>query len=36
LPAIAHDPMGLLKALGEKNWVFYRAVFGSTPPPASR
>ena len=29
LNGVAHDPMGVLDALGDKNWAFYRDVFGS-------
>jgi enterochelin esterase-like enzyme len=28
LPAVGHDPEGVLSALGESNWSFYRAAFG--------
>jgi poly(3-hydroxybutyrate) depolymerase len=28
LPGIGHDPMGVLKAMGDDNWAFYRAAFG--------
>ncbi|MBL8727944.1 MAG: serine hydrolase [Planctomycetes bacterium] len=33
LPGVAHDPMGVLRAMGDENWAFYRAAFGE--PPAS-
>ncbi len=29
VPNVAHDTMGLLDGLGERNWAFYRAVFGA-------
>lgn len=29
LPKVAHDTLALLDALGESNWQFYRAVFGT-------
>jgi enterochelin esterase-like enzyme len=29
LPGVGHDPMAVLKALGEDNWAFYRSAFGS-------
>jgi enterochelin esterase-like enzyme len=32
LPGIPHNPMGVLDALGEANWEFYRAVFGKLDP----
>jgi polyhydroxybutyrate depolymerase len=28
LPGVAHDPMGVLRAMGDDNWAFYRAAFG--------
>lgn len=28
LPRVGHDPAGVLSALGEANWEFYRVVFG--------
>jgi len=31
LAGVAHDPMGVLSAMGDENWVFYRAAFGGTP-----
>lgn len=31
LPGIEHDPMGVLKAMGDDNWAFYRAAFGVAP-----
>ncbi len=31
LPKVAHDTMAVFDALGEKNWEFYRAVFGKDP-----
>lgn len=31
LPGVAHDPMGVLEALGESNFLFYRTAFGSRP-----
>jgi polyhydroxybutyrate depolymerase len=34
LPGIEHDPMGVLRAMGDDNWAFYRAAFGE--PPARR
>ncbi|MBL8990537.1 MAG: hypothetical protein JNJ48_03045 [Phycisphaerae bacterium] len=34
LPGIAHDPMGVLRALGDDNWAFYRAAFADPPVPA--
>jgi gluconolactonase len=37
LPGIAHDPMGVLSAMGDDNWMFYRAAFAqdglATAPP---
>jgi S-formylglutathione hydrolase FrmB len=37
LPGIAHDPMGVLRALGDENWEFYRAAFAAAvPPPAGQ
>lgn len=33
LPGIGHDPMGVLRALGDANWSFYREAFGATPAP---
>ena len=27
LPGVGHDPMGVLAALGDENWTFYRAAF---------
>jgi gluconolactonase len=40
LPGIAHDPMGVLSAMGDDNWAFYRAAFAQegrapVPPRAS-
>lgn len=29
LPNVPHDPMRVLRALGDDNWAFYRAAFGS-------
>ena len=31
LPGVAHDPMGVLTAMGDDNWAFYRAAFGEQP-----
>jgi polyhydroxybutyrate depolymerase len=31
LPGIEHDPMGVLSAMGDDNWAFYRAAFGEPP-----
>lgn len=28
LPGVSHDPMGVLMAMGDENWTFYRAAFG--------
>ena len=28
LPGVEHDPMGVLRAMGDDNWAFYRAAFG--------
>ncbi len=28
LPGVEHDPMGVLRALNDDNWTFYRAAFG--------
>jgi polyhydroxybutyrate depolymerase len=33
LPGVAHDPMGVLRAMGDDNWAFYRAAFGDPPTP---
>jgi polyhydroxybutyrate depolymerase len=33
LRGVAHDPMGVLKALGDENWGFYRAAFGEVTAP---
>jgi len=30
IPELGHDPEGMLEALGEANWTFYREVFGET------
>ncbi len=30
LPDVGHDPMGVLNALGDENWGFYRSAFGET------
>jgi hypothetical protein len=27
LPGVGHDPMGLLNALGDRHWAFYREAF---------
>jgi CubicO group peptidase (beta-lactamase class C family)/acetyl esterase/lipase/esterase/lipase superfamily enzyme len=35
LGGVAHDPMGVLRALGDDNWAFYRAAFGPGEAPAS-
>ncbi|MEW6359940.1 MAG: serine hydrolase [Planctomycetota bacterium] len=35
LPGIGHNPKAVLDALGESNWEFYRAAFGSKPQGAS-
>ncbi len=35
LPGIGHNPEAVLDALGESNWEFYRAAFGSKPKGAS-
>jgi len=29
LPGVGHDPAGVLDALGDDNWAFYRAAFGA-------
>jgi enterochelin esterase-like enzyme len=29
LPSVGHDPVAVMKALGDANWAFYRAAFGS-------
>ncbi len=34
LPGVAHDPMGVLRAMGDENWALYRAAFGE--PPAAK
>ena len=31
LPGVDHNPMALLNALGDKNWSFYRSLFGGKP-----
>lgn len=31
VPDVGHDTLGLLKGLGESNWEFYRALFGTRP-----
>jgi acetyl esterase/lipase len=36
LTGVAHDPMGVLNALGDDNWAFYRAAFGAVAPAASK
>jgi S-formylglutathione hydrolase FrmB len=37
LPGIPHDPMGVLRALGDDNWTFYRVAFAlPTTQPTSR
>lgn len=28
LPGVAHDPMGVLRAMGDENWEFYQKAFG--------
>jgi hypothetical protein len=28
LPGIGHDPMGVLREMGDDNWTFYRQAFG--------
>ena len=28
LPSVGHNPPAVLRALGERNWKFYRAAFG--------
>ncbi|MCX5689607.1 MAG: alpha/beta hydrolase-fold protein [Planctomycetota bacterium] len=33
LPGVAHDPLGVLKALGDENWGFYRVAFAEVPAP---
>ncbi len=35
LPGVAHDPLGVLRALGDENWAFYRAAFGADAAPAA-
>ncbi len=35
LPGVAHDPMGVLTAMGDDNWAFYRAAFETLAPSAS-
>jgi polyhydroxybutyrate depolymerase len=35
LPGIEHDPMGVVSAMGDDNWAFYRAAFGEPPAPAA-
>jgi poly(3-hydroxybutyrate) depolymerase len=30
LPGVAHDPMGVLRAMGDDNWAFYRDAFGGS------
>lgn len=35
LPGVAHDPMGVLNAMGDGNWAFYRAAFGEPPAPST-
>lgn len=35
LPGIAHDPMGVLRSMGDDNWAFYRSAFGSPAAPPS-
>ena len=35
LRGVAHDPLGVLRALGDDNWAFYRAAFGAVDAPAS-
>lgn len=35
LPGVAHDPMGVLRAMGDDNWAFYRTAFGDAKPPAA-
>ncbi len=32
LPGVAHDPMGVLNAMGDDNWAFYRSAFGPKEP----
>jgi acetyl esterase/lipase len=27
LPGVGHDPMAVLKALGDQHWAFYRVAF---------
>jgi polyhydroxybutyrate depolymerase len=36
LPGVAHDPMGVLSAMGDDNWAFYRAAFGEPQSPAAK
>lgn len=36
LRGVAHDPMGVLGALGDDNWAFYRAAFGAAEAPAAK
>lgn len=36
LPGVGHNPKALLDALGEGNWEFYRAVFGTKASPDDR
>ena len=36
LRGVAHDPLGVLSALGDDNWAFYRAAFGAVDAPASK
>jgi poly(3-hydroxybutyrate) depolymerase len=31
LKGVEHDPQGVLRALGDDNWAFYRKAFGDTP-----
>ncbi|MBM4089125.1 MAG: hypothetical protein FJ276_06815, partial [Planctomycetes bacterium] len=35
LSGVTHDPMGVLSALGDDNWAFYRAAFDALDAPAS-
>jgi hypothetical protein len=28
LPGIGHDPLGVLREMGDDNWTFYRQAFG--------
>jgi polyhydroxybutyrate depolymerase len=30
LPGVAHDPMAVLRAIGDDNWAFYRQAFGES------